>query len=901
MKNLFAALCVALAFHCLPVHADATDGTQSGASLMDGSTPIKALVQHFGGRYGPCAVGSTMTASTISVASGDNSFNDSANGFAALGLIAGSKLKVAGLSTTANDGVFTVVIAAAGKITVAESLTTETAGDSATLTTGECPLNTYHFPLDKIGFGFSTSNFRLFGGTSFPDNGVPFYFTHYSDLTPKYGNATTADSFADWSVISGAPGTTQYPKICMDDWAGHFTSIFGGAWDLQFGCIKLRYSASSVCHWRYNTVSILLQDALPDCAEQFGFGQIMSAGQIRLHKVKTNPAWNRSADPSETVGDLTNTVAVCRNNGQGSIMGANDDTWKLQPLVGCLYHVAGASGSVSRAFVLGTTKSGQVSAITQGAAYPGCAALPCANGSLKTYLAGNYVVITVPSLPNLETGDPIFVSDVETYLGSNLNGWFICKLLTSTTCELHQEVSPQGMGPPSSFVFGDSVKQSSNGIYYAYLSEITLSATPTHLTNPQGFEITNESHPRLFVGAGFRNPGDYPDSPCARDIASWYGRRSVSAQCSYTSAHTGNSATSYTEPSSENRITFWYLGPQSEQGDISDTAGEVPWSATAVATNDSTGCYNPVLVAAGTNYFVGQTINPAGGTSTAGCQFTLTAIQAVSATVAAGGSGCVGSGTKTLTATTGTGTKPQIDVTVSGGVVTAVVGVHSGAAGNLTANMTDNTHEPMTGASCVGVQLNIVPGALAASATTTGVYSVAASGTLTQASTSGSGTGATWTATWSTLPCNFAVSFNAASIADGNTMTASTISVAASDNSFNDSGSGFGALSLLAGNKLKVAGLSTAANDGTFTVRSATAGKIVVAEPILTETAGDSATFTTTTEPTIGIAIGRSSETISGSRAWLPEGLSTAYFLVKAPNGGNCPVSKATMVLGLQQ
>lgn len=75
------------------------------------------------------------------------------------------------------------------------------------------------------------------------------------------------------------------------------------------------------------------------------------------------------------------------------------------------------------------------------------------------------------------------------------------------------------------------------------------------------------------------------------------------------------------------------------------------------------------------------------------------------------------------------------------------------------------------------------------------------------------------------------------------TVTASTISASAADNSFNDSGNGFG--SLIAGQWIKVAGCSNSGNNGYFKIVTAAAGKITVSGGTLTdETAGSSITMT---------------------------------------------------------
>lgn len=74
---------------------------------------------------------------TISVASADKSFNDSAGGFPLL--VAGDRIDVSGFATAANQGVFTVVTRTASKVTVSESVTTEAAGPPITIRVSTLP------------------------------------------------------------------------------------------------------------------------------------------------------------------------------------------------------------------------------------------------------------------------------------------------------------------------------------------------------------------------------------------------------------------------------------------------------------------------------------------------------------------------------------------------------------------------------------------------------------------------------------------------------------------------------------------------------------------------------------------------------------------------------------------
>ena len=143
----------------------------------------------------------------------------------------------------------------------------------------------------------------------------------------------------------------------------------------------------------------------------------------------------------------------------------------------------------------------------------------------------------------------------------------------------------------------------------------------------------------------------------------------------------------------------------------------------------------------GGSYVPGDTITPSGGTAAITGILTVSTTKVVGATVNAGGSGGT-NGTQTVYGTTGTGSKFQASVTVSGGAITAVGSIS--LAGNYSANPTDITQEPVTGAGLTGAKLALTMGVLSASVSTPGNYSVAPGNPVSQASTSGSGTGATF-------------------------------------------------------------------------------------------------------------------------------------------------------------
>lgn len=154
----------------------------------------------------------------------------------------------------------------------------------------------------------------------------------------------------------------------------------------------------------------------------------------------------------------------------------------------------------------------------------------------------------------------------------------------------------------------------------------------------------------------------------------------------------------------------------------------------------STTLLNLVPGAAGTGYAPADTIHLAGGTQTTVPIITIATTKVVGATVNVAGSGGT-DGTQIVTGTTGTGTKFQASVTVSGGAITAVLGITLG--GSYTVNPTAISAEPVTGASLSGAQLAVVMGVNTITLTNPGVFTANAA-TFTQASSSGGGSGATF-------------------------------------------------------------------------------------------------------------------------------------------------------------
>jgi hypothetical protein len=138
------------------------------------------------------------------------------------------------------------------------------------------------------------------------------------------------------------------------------------------------------------------------------------------------------------------------------------------------------------------------------------------------------------------------------------------------------------------------------------------------------------------------------------------------------------------------------------------------------------------------NYYPGDLVSGSG--SPAG-QYQVTHTKAMSAAVTAGGSGGT-NGAQVVTLTTGTGTQATVNVTVSGGAVTAVNSIAT--AGDYTVNPTNLNAVPVTGAGLTGATLAVGMGALTVAVLVPDVF---ATNITAIAVVGGSGTGLTLTAT----------------------------------------------------------------------------------------------------------------------------------------------------------
>ncbi len=227
--------------------------------------------------------------------------------------------------------------------------------------------------------------------------------------------------------------------------------------------------------------------------------------------------------------------------------------------------------------------------------------------------------------------------------------------------------------------------------------------------------------------------------------------------------------------------------------DIADTATLTGGTSTtaSILSVATTKLVSLTINAAGTGMVAGTTVlTLVGGTHSITPTATVTHTKVVSATVAAGGTGDLTDGSGVIVeGTTGTGTKFRASVTIATNAIASVQSIT--VAGDYTINPTAIATEPVTyisgaggGTTLTGAQLNVVMGALTAVITvagsftvqtttftstggggdatfqtalygvltttvnTAGSYTVLPANPAAQGSTTGAGTGATFTVSW---------------------------------------------------------------------------------------------------------------------------------------------------------
>lgn len=150
----------------------------------------------------------------------------------------------------------------------------------------------------------------------------------------------------------------------------------------------------------------------------------------------------------------------------------------------------------------------------------------------------------------------------------------------------------------------------------------------------------------------------------------------------------------------------------------------------------------------GATYAPAEILTLTGGTFSTAAKIAVMSTTTIAATVVGAGSGGA-NGPVTITGTTGTGTRFQATGTISGGVLTGPLTVT--VAGEYLTNPTSISVEPVTGGGLTGATVNLSLGVFSYQVVNVGNYSVIPANPVAQGSSTGSGTGATFTLSWGAI------------------------------------------------------------------------------------------------------------------------------------------------------
>lgn len=470
---------------------------------------------------------------------------------------------------------------------------------------------TWHITPDQCGTLFSTSNARNADGSN-SINGVRFTLPTVAEFAAAGYSGTGAAASSGFtnrsgqcvlSFVMGAPGPQNFLRIGIEGEAGSDkVTFFGtGAYDMNWGDLVYPFPAPGAMTIVWNGTSWLMLGSSPAIAERAFLGQLFSHGQGRLFRVTADPSW-------WTAGTRVGALAYCPLSGRGTV-GASSGGYMLAVMpANCTFldnNLANGTDWISMRYL----GSNNVSAIAAGASY-GAGTAP--NG--VTYGAGNYVVLITPTLVSFASGNTVEVHNLRPELGTVTDGKWIGKKLVagvdpgcpvaSNCVELHQSID-QGngidaqvaVGPPSSFVAGDSISVTTTAMSYP-----ALAATGTgsaRFTNPvNGVDVISATR-NTIVGVARRTAANgYEDSNTVRGVASAFNPMDKRCQTTYSTDRTTTSTT-YATPNTEITCDFAYFSGVNKQAlDLGDRGQAVKWTLNATVSNNtaSDGCQVTAVV-----------------------------------------------------------------------------------------------------------------------------------------------------------------------------------------------------------------------------------------------------------------------------------------------------------------
>ncbi len=183
-----------------------------------------------------------------------------------------------------------------------------------------------------------------------------------------------------------------------------------------------------------------------------------------------------------------------------------------------------------------------------------------------------------------------------------LTGKWIAKVVAGGI-ELHESVNDSkptqvglsNIGPPSSFIAGDTIRAGTTlptpTAGYLSLAEATSTTTPSRITNAAtGVETDSTATVKTIVGMIRRVAGTgYQDAAANRFVASYFNPREKPCQKTTASDRTTASG-SFGEVNTDIRCNFVYIsGANSYASSLGDSPRPVRYTATITSSNDTGG------------------------------------------------------------------------------------------------------------------------------------------------------------------------------------------------------------------------------------------------------------------------------------------------------------------------